>query len=589
MLGARFPLTARTHILRIAAIVGSAVIWSFVIRPALSASLGVGQQAWVDLAAVLLVVAVFLTIFVIMERTRRSGLIAADKGLRELLDLTNDAMLSVDRQLCIVRFNRAAQRMFGFSEQQAIGQPVALLLPADVQDRYLRRLRRFIASSRLAIILDGDREVLVRRENTSLFPAALRLTRSVADRSSQITIAVQDMAARRAAEAKLDWERNLMRALIQASPDYIFAKDIQGRFLVANNKVSEIMGAGSPDRLIGRTDHDFYPPETAALLFESEQQIMRTGKAMVGEQQKVQTAAGREQWLSTTKVPFRDGKGVIVGLAGVVRDVTADKHNAATLNAAKKQAELSNRAKSEFIANMSHELRTPLNAIIGFSDIIKAESMGPVGTPVYRDYAGDINDAGAHLLAIINDILDLSKVESGADELHCEETDVADLARSVTRLLSGRAEQSGVIVSTSAAHDLPRLFGDRRKLKQVLANMLSNAIKFTERGGRVELRVWCEEQRDFFLQVSDTGIGMAPRDIPVALAQFGQVDSRLARQHEGTGLGLPLSKALVELHGGTFEVNSELGVGTTVTVFLPGRAAGAAADTTPNTAGRAIA
>ena len=261
----------------------------------------------------------------------------------------------------------------------------------------------------------------------------------------------------------------------------------------------------------------------------------------------------------------------------------ADKQAEAILSAAKKQAELSNRAKSEFIANMSHELRTPLNAIIGFSDIIKAESMGPVGTPVYREYAGDINDAGTHLLAIINDILDLSKVESGADELHSEDTDVADLARSVTRLLSGRAEQSGVIVSTSAATDLPPLFGDRRKLKQILANMLSNAIKFTERGGRVELRVWCVEQRDFFLQVSDTGIGMAPEDIPVALAQFGQVDSRLARQHEGTGLGLPLSKALVELHGGTFELNSELGVGTTVTVFLPGRAATSAA------AGRATA
>ncbi len=575
MLPARFPSTARIYLAGAAALVGLVVVWSFVARPAASWLTGLGHQAWVDLAAGSSVAAVLLAVFFIMERVRRLGLATAEQRLHELLDLTTDAILSIDRDLHIVRFNRAAQRMFGYRADQAIGRPFSLLLPADTHDRYRRHLRRFVAGPRLRAALEGDHGVVVSHQTGRPFPVAIHLTKSVAGRGDQITIAVQDIGARRAAEAKLDWERNLMSALMQAWPDFIFVKDTAGRFLLGNTKTAELMGADSPDDLVGRTDHDFYPPATAALLFESEQQLMQTGTQIVAEQQRVETPSGAERWLSTTKVPIMDSGGQVVGLAGVVRDITADKQAEVNLGTAKKQAELSNRAKSEFIANMSHELRTPLNAIIGFSEIIRQQSMGPLGTPVYREYADDINEAGTHLLAIINDILDLSKIESGNDELINEQTDVADLVHSVTRLLAGRAAEGGVNIVTSVPANLPMLSADRRKLKQVLANMLSNAVKFTERGGRVELRVWCEDQRDYFLQVSDSGIGMAPEHIPVALAQFGQVDSRLARQHEGTGLGLPLSKALVELHGGTLQIHSELGVGTTATVILPGRAVAA--------------
>ncbi len=572
MLRLKLPSTARIFLASAAALVGLVVVWSFVARPAFSRLTGLGHQAWVDLAAGSSVVAVSLTVFLIMERVRRMGLATADQRLHELLDLTTDAILSIDRDLRIVRFNRAAQRMFGYREDQAIGQCFSLLLPADSHERYRRHLRRFVISARLRAALADDHGLTVCHQTGRAFPVAVHLTKSIAGSGDQITIAVQDIGARRAAEAKLDWERNLMSALMEAWPDFIFAKDTGGRFIVANAKTAELMGAVSADALIGRSDFDFYPAENAARLHETEQELMRSGVAQIAVPMLVESPTAGNIWLSNTKIPFRDKRGKVVGLVGVVRDITIEKLNEATLSAAKEQAELSNRAKSEFLANMSHELRTPLNAIIGFSEIIRQETMGPLGTAVYGEYAGDINEAGIHLLAIINDILDLSKIESGNDELLNEETNVADLVDSVARLLSGRAAECGVTIAINVPAGLPLLSVDRRKLKQVLANMLSNAVKFTERGGRVELRVWCEDQRDFFLQVSDNGIGMAPDDIPVALAQFGQVDSRLARQHEGTGLGLPLSKALIELHGGDLQLHSELGVGTTATVFLPDRA-----------------
>lgn len=236
---------------------------------------------------------------------------------------------------------------------------------------------------------------------------------------------------------------------------------------------------------------------------------------------------------------------------------------------ARDEAIAADRSKSEFLAAMSHELRTPLNAIIGFSEMMKIETLGPVGSPQYRGYASDIYQAGSHLLALINDILDLSKVESGADELHEDTISVPELVQSVVGLVRHRAHNGAVKLTLDIRNDLPLLFADERKLKQILVNLVSNAVKFTGADGQVTLKAWCRPESGFVFQVIDTGIGMAPEDVPKALSQFGQIDSDLNRKYEGTGLGLPLAKSLIELHGGYLDLQSEVGAGTTVTVRFP--------------------
>jgi two-component system cell cycle sensor histidine kinase PleC len=244
-------------------------------------------------------------------------------------------------------------------------------------------------------------------------------------------------------------------------------------------------------------------------------------------------------------------------------------HRVEELSIAHQQLECAKLAQSQFLANMSHELRTPLNAILGFSEIIKNETFGPVGNVKYREYSNDIHESGQHLLGLINDILDLSKIESGTKELHEDKIEIPEIIRSALKLVGHRAEQGGIKLELEPADQLPALRADERKLKQILVNLLSNAVKFTAAGGEVTLRTWCRMDSGYVFQIVDTGIGIAPEDIPKALSRFGQVDGDLNRKYEGTGLGLPLTKALVEQHGGTLDLQSEVSVGTTVTVRFP--------------------
>ena len=236
------------------------------------------------------------------------------------------------------------------------------------------------------------------------------------------------------------------------------------------------------------------------------------------------------------------------------------------LRHAKEEAEIASRAKSEFLANMSHELRTPLNAIIGFSEVLQEEIFGPIDNSKYRGYVGDIHDSGQHLLSIISDILDLSKIESGKAMLNEEVVDLGELARSCVRLVKVRAEESGLRIGEVYPSEPAYILADMRMIKQVIINLLSNAIKFTPAGGRIDLLIKRSKRGGMRIQIVDTGIGIDPKDIGKALSPFGQVDSALERKYEGTGLGLPLTKSMVELHGGQFLLGSQEGVGTTVTM-----------------------
>jgi len=292
------------------------------------------------------------------------------------------------------------------------------------------------------------------------------------------------------------------------------------------------------------------------------------------------TARGMLQLQERRLDRFANGVGILTAFAaalllGLVLLLFRQRHvldlkdraEAAAL-AAKRTAEEANRAKSEFLANMSHELRTPLNAINGFSAIIRDEMLGPVSPPRYREYAADILSSGEHLLAIIGDILDLSKVEAGKFELAEEEFDASETMTAAVRLVREKIEQAHLALEVLPPTRPIYLHADRRALLQVLINLLSNALKFTATG-RITLSAGLTEDGGFAYSVADTGIGMTPGQIKIALQPFGQIQNAMTRVQSGTGLGLPLSERLMQLHGGRLQIESVRGEGTRVTVSLP--------------------
>ncbi len=253
-------------------------------------------------------------------------------------------------------------------------------------------------------------------------------------------------------------------------------------------------------------------------------------------------------------------------------ELKSQEHDLRTLNddlvSARDRAEAANRAKSAFLTSMSHELRTPLNAVIGFSELLKNETFGPIGNTRYKEYASLIQASGAHLLALVNEVLDLAVIESGKEKLNETEIDVAQVAKSALDSVTPQASENGILLSLNLKDDLPLLYADKRKLKQILLNLLSNAVKFNVPGGSVSLTAHVDVE-GFVLSVADKGIGIAEEDIPKALRGFEQIDGNLNRKYEGAGIGLTITAALVDLHRGNIGIESEIGQGTTVTVRFP--------------------
>jgi signal transduction histidine kinase len=263
------------------------------------------------------------------------------------------------------------------------------------------------------------------------------------------------------------------------------------------------------------------------------------------------------------------GFALSVGLQGIIaQPFDRLMVQIAELETARLEAEAASKAKSDFLASMSHELRTPLNAIIGFSDLMKTETLGPIGTRTYVDYAADINFSGAHLLEIINDILDVVRYEAGKMELKEEAVEVESVINEALRLVAPQARQGNVeFIWSPPVPALPLLYCDRVRLRQILLNILSNAVKFTRPGGWVEIRA--EREAGLALVVKDSGIGIRPEDIARILTPFGQIAPVYARNQQGSGLGLTLTKALIERHGGHLSLDSAPGVGTTVRLVFP--------------------
>jgi PAS domain S-box-containing protein len=381
---------------------------------------------------------------------------------------------------------------------------------------------------------------------------------------------LRDVTERVHSEDELRESESRYRLLAENATDMIVRLSLDGRRVYTSPAYKDILGYASEYLEIGEAGDIIFAADRPVFT-ENFAELAAGRRDLVAVEYRVHHRDGHLVWVDTRLKLVRDpATGAPVEIVGVVRDISRKKANEEKLSAAHEEAERSNRMRSAFFSNMSHELRTPLNAVIGFADLMRQETLGPLGLPKYREYAEDIHASGEHLLGIINDILDFAKLEAGALILHRESVVLGALVATSCRLMAGKAEQKGIDLSFSVADDGPEALGDPLRTKQVLLNLLSNAIKFTPAGGKVRVTAGPAADGSPTISVADTGIGIALEDMSKVTEPFGQVDNARNREGDGTGLGLPLSRRLMEMQGGTLEITSRLGVGTTVTARFLG-------------------
>jgi PAS domain S-box-containing protein len=355
--------------------------------------------------------------------------------------------------------------------------------------------------------------------------------------------------------------------LIDVIPRMICVTGRDGRYLLVNRLFASFVGVAA-SRLIGKRPAEAHGGPLARILTDGDERLL-SGKALPSSaEEDIVDRDGNPGVLLTSKALFHAEDGEESMVVTVFVDITERKRTERELLAAKDHAELANRSKTEFVANMSHELRTPLNAIIGFSQVIASEMLGPVGTPKYVGYARDILASGEHLLGLINDILDVSRLEAGKLDLADEVIDPAKTVADIVQLVEAKARASEIQIAIRREGVIAPLRADARKLKQIVLNLLVNAIKFSHRSSKVEI-VLRNVNGAHSIAVIDQGIGMDRVEVELAMTRFGQVASTWTRKHDGTGLGLPLAIGLTELHGGVLTIHSTKGIGTTVTVTFP--------------------
>ncbi len=372
--------------------------------------------------------------------------------------------------------------------------------------------------------------------------------------------------AERQAQAAARRGALVFQAVTDGAGDLILRMTPSGELRFASAASAALVGL-EPEALVGRSAFEFVAPGDRAVLSETLIDAAHLKRATSAEVRMLR-AGGGYAWMEFRCDPVNDGAwGAEIDIIAVGRDTSVRRAFEDQLARSRDLAERANTSKSQFLANMSHELRTPLNAIIGFSDVMRQEMFGAVSVPKYKEYAGLIHDSGRHLLDLIGDVLDMSKIEAGKFELSPEPLDTTELIGKCLETVKVTAEKKKVTLTANLAAQ-GGLVADRRALKQILLNLLSNAIKFTPAGGTIEIAT-ATKAGWFWLGVADDGVGIGEEDLKRLGNPFEQAAGAYTREHEGTGLGLSLVRSFVEMHGGRLEIESALGQGTTVRAFLP--------------------
>jgi len=471
---------------------------------------------------------------------------------RDLLELTPDATLMVNVTGRIVFVNSQAERVFGYDRGALFGKPVEMLLPERFRHMHNDHRSRFFAAPRKRAMGAGLELYGLRRDGEE-FPVEISLSPLITDEGTIVMSAVRDVSARQKAEQKF-------RGLLESAPDAMVIVARDGTISLINSQTERLFGYQRAE-LLGRPVEVLVPERyrgrhlahRGGFFSQPRARAMGAGLELYGLRRD-----GSEFPVEISLSPLETEEGTFV--SGAIRDATARKRYEQALQEA-------NRLKSVFLANMSHELRTPLNAIIGFSEFLIDEKAGTLNAR-QKEYLTDVLNSGRHLLRLINDVLDLSKVEAGKMEIRAESFSLHAAVEEVCAGIAPMVAEKRITVKRAVDGSLDRVTLDRQKFMQVLYNLLSNAVKFTDDGGAVSVSAMPDDGR-LRLSVEDTGIGIRQEDLEKLFVEFQQLDAGATRRFEGTGLGLALTKKLVEVQGGSISVQSERGVGSTFTVVLP--------------------
>jgi len=494
--------------------------------------------------------------------------------LASLLDAVLDAstlysIVATDLQGSIIVWNEGAHRIYGYSRQAALGKNLRMLhRPEDVSaglvDSILRAARTLGQWEGVAVRV---------RENGQTFAARLVVTaRRDAQKNPIGFLSIsKDISEEVWLEQRLKDSEAYSRGLIESAIDGILITSLEG-IITDVNKEMEGICQKSREELVGSRLSDLIVPASAA--HDAMQRILANGRVQDLEL-RLRQPSGFELDVSCNATIFHRGREQVTSIIAAIRDVSESKRLREQLELRNRELEVqnervqqANRLKSEFLASMSHELRTPLNSIIGFSDFLLTADDHPLD-PEQREYLTDILNSGNHLLSLINDVLDLAKVESGKLQLHPVEFTLRDAVDEVCSSLRPQRGEHELSLTVDVSADIDRVVLDVVRFKQILYNLLSNAVKFTPKGGHIGVEVLPINDVQFVVRVSDSGIGIAEKDLPRIFREFEQLDSGTARRYAGTGLGLPVTRKLVERMAGAIHVESRVGVGSTFTVTLP--------------------
>jgi len=494
--------------------------------------------------------------------------IQAEKQLKEseikyrnLVENSPDAIAIYVKGIVVFVNNKCLSLMGASYNEELLGKSVISFVHPDYRQLVMDRMSNVLLVGEVLPLID---EKFVRLDGTAV-DVEVKALPIIFNDEPAVQLIVRDITDRKVVQEALNKEQYLMESLMNNLPHYIYFKDKDCKFIRINKAHAEFFRLDAPLDAVGKSDFDFFTEEHAKVAYDDEQTIMRTGKPLMKEERETWKHRP-DTWVSTVKLPLINKEGSTVGTFGISYDITNQKNVEIELVKAKEKAEESDRLKSAFLANMSHEIRTPMNGILGFADLLKEPGLSGDSQ---KEYIQIIEKSGARMLNIINDIIDISKIESGQMDVTYTETNVNDLNKYIFTFFKPEVEQKGLqlILNNGLPYKNAVINTDREKIYAILTNLVKNAIKFTH-AGSIEFG-YCQKSAELEFFVKDTGAGIPQEQIEIIFERFRQGNESLSKEYEGSGLGLSISKAYIELLGGKIRVDSTVGVGSTFYFTLP--------------------